>query len=129
MTDVGFSNLLSELNKSASELNAGSETVNSVLASVETQLTKMNLGFEVWVPDSLTSAKSANIGTRIPNLVLRRLVRIGPLRCGSGRAKEIRVAVISIGIRFRFPGRLGCSMLHVRFESRRCSIYRNYSRH
>ena len=23
------------------------------------------------------------------------------------------------------PGRLGCSMLHVRFESRRCSTYRN----
>ena len=44
MTDVEFSNLLSELNKSASELNAGTETVNSVLASVETQLVKMNLG-------------------------------------------------------------------------------------
>jgi hypothetical protein len=47
MTDVEFSNLLSELNKSASELNAGTETVNSVLASVETQLIKMNLGFEL----------------------------------------------------------------------------------
>ena len=55
MSDVEFSNLLSELNKSAGELNAGTETVNSVLASVETQLTKMNLGFEVWVPDSLSS--------------------------------------------------------------------------
>jgi hypothetical protein len=55
MSDVEFSNLLSELNKSASELNAGTERVNSVLASVETQLTKMNLGFEVWVPDSLSS--------------------------------------------------------------------------
>ncbi len=55
MSDIEFSNLLSELKKSASELNAGTETVNSVLASVETQLTKMNLGFEVWVPDSLTS--------------------------------------------------------------------------
>src|SRR5271157_3111190 len=55
MSDVEFSSLLSELNKSASELNAGTETVNSVLASVETQLTKMNLGFEVWVPDSLSS--------------------------------------------------------------------------
>jgi hypothetical protein len=55
MSDVEFSNLLSELNKSASELNAETETVNSVLASVETQLIKMNLGFEVWVPDSLSS--------------------------------------------------------------------------
>jgi hypothetical protein len=55
MTDFEFSSLLSELNKSASELNEGTETVNSVLASVETQLTKMNLGFEVWVPDSLSS--------------------------------------------------------------------------
>ena len=55
MSHVEFSNLFSELNKSVSELNAGTETVNSVLASVETQLTKMNLGFEVWVPDSLSS--------------------------------------------------------------------------
>jgi len=55
MTDIDFSNLLCELNKSASELNAGTETVNSILASVETRLIKMNLGFEVWVPDSLTS--------------------------------------------------------------------------
>lgn len=55
MSEVEFSNLLSELNKSASELNAGTETVNSVLASAETKLAKMNLGFEVWVPDSLSS--------------------------------------------------------------------------
>ena len=65
---------------------------------------------------------------KIPNLVLRRSAPIGLLPCGSGRAKEIRVAVISIGIRFRFPGRLGYSMPHVRFELRRCSTYRNYSR-
>jgi hypothetical protein len=55
MSGVEFSYLLSELNESAGELNAGTETVNSVLASVETQLTKMNLGIEVWVPDSLSS--------------------------------------------------------------------------
>jgi hypothetical protein len=57
MSNIEFSNLLSELNKGASELNAGTQTVNSVLASVETQLTKMNLGFEVWVPDSLSTVQ------------------------------------------------------------------------
>jgi phage terminase large subunit-like protein len=35
MSDVEFSDLLSELNKSANELNAGTEMVNSVLASVD----------------------------------------------------------------------------------------------
>ena len=55
MSNLEFSSLLRELNQSASELNAGTETVNSVLASVETRLTKMNLGIEVWVPDSLSS--------------------------------------------------------------------------
>jgi hypothetical protein len=73
MSDVEFSSLLSELDKSANELNAGTETVNSVLASVETQLTKMNLGFEVWVPDSLSSIQISEYGYEDTELGLAKI--------------------------------------------------------
>lgn len=55
MTDVELSRLLSDLEDSASKLNAESDSVNAILKSVESRLVAMNVGLETWVRDAILS--------------------------------------------------------------------------
>jgi hypothetical protein len=48
MTDVELTRLLSDLEDSATKLNAASDSVNDILKSVESRLVAMNLGLETW---------------------------------------------------------------------------------
>lgn len=49
MTDVEISRLLSDLKDTAKKLNAESDCVAAILASVESELVAMNVGLETWL--------------------------------------------------------------------------------
>ena len=53
MTEVEFSNLLSELTKTAEALNRESDSINALIGRFEESLGKLNIGLEVWLDEPL----------------------------------------------------------------------------